>query len=358
MKFPVEAGNVYCGRFFGRQGAGFAGGDVGFRVVWLNAAGGVISSSPIAAPIVGVSYLMYTGTVTAPALAVEGQVQLYSLAQTAGAVLIDDLFLAEMNAGDLIVDGRIRANHLDTTSAVITGNAQIGDAIITSAKILGTLSASKLDIATRNVTFTGLKFEHNDPAANRCSWTAGTVRWINDAGTITAASITAGSTAIWTTGVIYIYWTQGGTVLNTTTVQSTAFATENFVIATYLGGVNVNADFGSTIIDGTNIKAGSVTAAAGIFQAAAVQTLDIAGHAFTVAQNAYANPNLTTTTTAVSMVSLTFTRTAGFETTILFSLSFDAEFLINVGAASSLPMFFRSTERSVRALSYLSEPSR
>ena len=220
---------------------------------------------------------MVTGTVTAPALAVEAVVHLYSLAQTAGTVYIDDLFLAEMNAGDLIVDGRIRANHLDTTSAVITGTAQIGDAIITSAKILGTLAASKLDIATRNVSLTGLLFDFNAPAANRCSWTAGSARWINDAGAVTSVTIAAGSTAVWTTGVIYIYWVQGATTLSTTTVAATAFASGNLVVATYLGGNLVNASFGSrTVIDGPNIKAASVTAAQGIFAALAVKTIDLA----------------------------------------------------------------------------------
>ena len=314
MKFPVEAGNVYYGKFYGRQGTGFAGGDVGFRVVWLNAAGGVISSSPIAAPIVGGAYAMYTGTVTAPALAVEGQVQLYSLAQTAGVVLIDDLFLAEMNAGDLMVDGSIRGNHLSVTTAIITDTIQIANAIITSAHVLGTLSASKLDIATRNVTFTGLQFEHDLPAANRCAWTAGTVRYIGDAGGIQALAIAAGSTAIWTTGVIYIYWTQGGTILNSTTVQPTAFASGNFVVGTYMGANRINADFGNTVIDGPNIKIGSVTAAQGIFANAAVQTLDIAGQAVTVAQNAFSDTPITLPSGLVTLLTLTFNRTAGFGT--------------------------------------------
>ena len=322
MKFPVEAGNVYYGKFYGRQGTGFAGGDVGFRVVWLNAAGGVISSSPIAAPIVGGAYAMYTGTVTAPALAVEGQVQLYSLAQTAGVVLIDDLFLAEMNAGDLMVDGSIRGNHLSVTTAIITDTIQIANAIITSAHVLGTLSASKLDIATRNVTFTGLQFEHDLPAANRCAWTAGTVRYIGDAGGIQALAIAAGSTAIWTTGVLYIYWTQGGTILNSTTVQATAFASGNFVVGTYMGANRINADFGNTVIDGPNIKTGSVTAAQGIFASAAVQTLDIAGQAVTVAQNGFSDVNTQLDATLRSLASVTLTRASGFQTEIIWSLIF------------------------------------
>lgn len=42
---------------------------------------------------------------TAPANAVSGRVELYNFLQTAGLFLVDEIFLAEKNAGELVVDG-------------------------------------------------------------------------------------------------------------------------------------------------------------------------------------------------------------------------------------------------------------
>lgn len=122
-----------------------------------------------------------------------------------------------------------------------------------------TISANKLTIGNRMLTLTGIQFEHNAPATNQVSWTAGNVRWANDAGGTTNTAIAAGS-ATWTSGILYIYWVKGATSLSTTTAIGTAFGADNVVLATYAGGKNMTTDYGQTIIDGSNIKTGTLTA--------------------------------------------------------------------------------------------------
>jgi len=122
------------------------------------------------------------------------------------------------------------------------------------------VSANKLEIGSRNITLTGVQFEHNAPAANRASWTAGQIRYVNDAGATASANIAAGSTAVWTSGVLYIYWVKDATSFSSTTVLATAFAVNNVVLATYEGTTKLDADYGRTIIDGSNIKTGTITA--------------------------------------------------------------------------------------------------
>ena len=59
---------------------------------------------------------------------------------------------------------------------------------------------------------------------------------------------------------VYLYWTKGATAFSNTTVATTAFGANNVVIATYNGGVDLDADFGRTIVDGSTIKTGTITA--------------------------------------------------------------------------------------------------
>lgn len=122
-----------------------------------------------------------------------------------------------------------------------------------------TVAANKLTIGNRALTLTGIEFEHNSPTANSVSWTAGAVRYIDDAGASTAASIPAGNAA-WSSGVLYVYWVKGATTLSATTAQGTAFGANNVVLATYQGGTLLDADYGRTVIDGSGIKAQTITA--------------------------------------------------------------------------------------------------
>jgi len=122
-----------------------------------------------------------------------------------------------------------------------------------------TIEANKITVGARGVTLENIEFEHNSPSANRVSWTAGNVRYIDDAGAVAVAAIAA-SNAPWSGAVLYIYWVKGAATLSTTTVAATAFGQNNIVLATYQGGVNLVSTYGRTIIDGSNIKTGTIEA--------------------------------------------------------------------------------------------------
>ena len=124
-----------------------------------------------------------------------------------------------------------------------------------------TITANKLEIGSRNITLTGVQFEHNRPATNQVYWSAGYIRWINDNGNVVTSAIPAGFET-WSSGVVYLYWTKGdnNVALRSTTSLSVAMAPDNICLATYEGGTKLDADYGRTIIDGSSIKTGTVTA--------------------------------------------------------------------------------------------------
>lgn len=122
-----------------------------------------------------------------------------------------------------------------------------------------TVSTEKLTVGNRMITVTGVTFEHNDPGVNQVSWTAGTIRYINDAGIVTGTAVSAGS-ATYTTSRRYIYWAKGASALSSTTSTITAFDEDNVILASYGGNKDLVTDYGMTIIDGSNLKTGTVTA--------------------------------------------------------------------------------------------------
>ncbi|RUX60154.1 hypothetical protein [Mesorhizobium sp. M7A.F.Ca.CA.002.12.1.1] len=216
--------------------------------------------------------------------------------------------------GSLIIAQTIGANQLVADEAVITGSIQIADAIITDAKIVsldatkittgfldadrieagsitadkvtisgattladwrkggdetridgqeisaGTVSAEKLVIGNRNVKWEGLQFEHNSPAANQVSWTAGKISYIGDDGNIFTRNVVAGN-ATWSTGTLYLYWVKDATTIQSSTSIVTAMAPNAIVLAAYKGGTDLVTEYGRTIIDGSKIKTGSIVAA-------------------------------------------------------------------------------------------------
>lgn len=190
----------------------------------------------------------------------------YDLA-TGGATIVIDSFTVEalseesaelvnrgttkINPGQILVAGATTLSDWrgggDTTK--INGGAIESDSILTNS----------LKVGQRGITLTGIQFEHNKPASNQVSWTAGFVRYTNDAGVASSAAISA-SNATWTSGILYIYWVKAATSFSTTTSQATACGTDNVILATYEGGTKLDADFGRTIIDGTGIKTNTITA--------------------------------------------------------------------------------------------------
>lgn len=139
------------------------------------------------------------------------------------------------------------------------------------------LLVNKLEIAARGLTFEDITFEHNvttvgsSAVSNNAAWTAGTVRYINDAGSVASAAISAGNTGTWSSGVIYIYWVKGATSFSTTTTAATAYAAGNVVVATYQGGAKLVVTWGKLVIDGSNA-----------FKLASLDTASITNNAVTI----------------------------------------------------------------------------
>lgn len=105
LVFDTAPGKVYRCKYWARVDATCAGGAGGVRVRWLDATGASLSTSNINGTLPTTTYVLYAGDVTAPANAVSGRVELYNFLQTAGSFLVDEIFLAEKNAGELVVDG-------------------------------------------------------------------------------------------------------------------------------------------------------------------------------------------------------------------------------------------------------------
>lgn len=120
-----------------------------------------------------------------------------------------------------------------------------------------TIAANVLNIGLRGVTIENITFEHNSPVANSVSWTAGSIRYIDDDGSAASVDIEAGNTP-WTTGTVYLFWTKGATTISVTTVFATANSASNVLLATYRGGIWLVANYGRTIIDGASIKTQSI----------------------------------------------------------------------------------------------------
>lgn len=347
----VEGGKVYRLSAKGYVTAGFTG-RLRLQATWYAAdnvttvgTSNVFGTDYTSSAAGAATSEVLEGQATAPANAVFLRFRFYigwsSTLNNAGTGYFAFPFVNRAASGKLIVDGSIEAVHL-TTGELITNTAQIKDAIVSEAKISGTLSAAKLTAGTalansitvngtalstvasdaalgaqdpgtrvnagstqidpgkvlisggtsladwrkggdetkidggdisantiqanavtvglRGLTIEGLEFAHNSPSSNRVSWTAGTIRYVNDGGTLVTAAI-SGSDVAWSTGVLYVYWVQGATTLSATTNAATAHGSNNVVLAAYQGGTNLVANYGRTIIDGSKITTGTVDAA-------------------------------------------------------------------------------------------------
>ena len=180
---------------------------------------------------------------------------------TVSSVTNSDIAAATIT-GAKIAAGTLTASHIAAGTITAT---EIAAGTITGALIAAdTLTAKNLNIGQRGIDIAGLEFRHNWNGSaittNTLYWSAGTISYVNDAGTPTTASISSGTVA-WASGTTYIYWIKGGTALSTTSTQATAYGANNIVLATYRGGVDLVAIYGRTWIDGSKIQTGTITAA-------------------------------------------------------------------------------------------------
>lgn len=165
---------------------------------------------------------------------------------------------AQVNTGTTQIDpGKIRI----TGSTTLADWRKGGDEtkIDGGAISANTIDANKATIGMRGVTLTGIQFEHNSPDINQVSWTAGSLRYVNDSNSPVAQAIAAGS-ATWTAGTLFIYWVKGASTLSTTTNLAVAMTANTVILASYAGGTNLNAEYGRTVIDEDGIKTGAVKA--------------------------------------------------------------------------------------------------
>ncbi len=124
-----------------------------------------------------------------------------------------------------------------------------------------TVTANKLSIGSRGVDITGIQFSssvdgNGNPTGN-ISWTAGTISYIDDSGAPVTQSVAAGS-VVWSSGILYIYWTKGGSVLQSSTSMGTVYGSNKITLASYSSGVGLIASYGKTVINGSDIAAGTI----------------------------------------------------------------------------------------------------
>jgi len=116
-----------------------------------------------------------------------------------------------------------------------------------------TNTSTLLSASADTYTYTGLVFKANDPTTNSVSWTS----FVASKNGASSTTVVAGNTA-WTTGILYLYYSDTDTTLNSTT--SLATAVTGRILATYKGGLDLTHDFGKAFIDGDSIYAGSIGA--------------------------------------------------------------------------------------------------
>lgn len=235
-------------------------------------AGTQILPGSITSPLITVNSLngdrIQAGTITANKLFVSGNSTADALPTgiTIG-VGGTSIGTVDTRASDPLARANAQTTKLAPGLVLITGTTSLADwrngtdqtKIEGGAIAANTITANKLTIGQRGLDIVGLEFEHNKPSLNNVSWTSGVINYVDDAGAVASATIAAGSAA-YSAGILYVYWVKGATALSTTTNLATANTADNVILATYRGTTDLVADYGRTVIDGSKIKTGSVTA--------------------------------------------------------------------------------------------------
>ncbi|MER9176303.1 hypothetical protein NKH72_22245 [Mesorhizobium sp. M0955] len=219
----------------------------------------------------------------------------------AGSITVSGTALSTVagQAADPATQINAAATKVDPGKVLVSGATTLADwrkagdltRIDGGAVSANTIDANKLTIGNRNVKFEGLQFEHNSPSANRVAWTSGVISYVGDDGNIFTRTITANN-AIWSTGTLYLYWVKDATTISSTTSIATAMAPNNVVLAAYKGNTDLVTDYGRTIIDGSNIKTGSIDTAqikanaitAGLIAAGAINATHIQAQSIDVSK--------------------------------------------------------------------------
>jgi hypothetical protein len=224
-------------------------------IVAAKIAASAITADKIAASAITADKIV-AGTITGDKIAVNTSLPTTIVVGTSG-VSIGELTdpAAFINSHATKIDpGRITVSGSSTLASWRDGTDQ--SKIAGGAIQANTIDVNKIVIGSRGLTIAGLQFSYVK-ATNVLSWSAGSITYTNDSGIVTTAEVTAGSVT-WTSGTIYVAWEKDATVLTSST---TPLASATYVmLATYRGGFNLVANYGRTIIDGSNIVTGSITA--------------------------------------------------------------------------------------------------
>lgn len=118
-------------------------------------------------------------------------------------------------------------------------------------------TGGQVDLKT--ITFSDLIITPNDPSTNSVSWQAFTAESVENNVTQTT-NVLAGNAA-WTSGILYLYFLDGDTTLNTTTNIVNAVGKDKRIVAQYKGGTDLIINETGYFIDGGRIIASTIGAA-------------------------------------------------------------------------------------------------
>ncbi|MHA0362325.1 hypothetical protein ACXY6Z_10445, partial [Sphingomonas aquatilis] len=122
-----------------------------------------------------------------------------------------------------------------------------------------TISANKLTIGNRGISWIGLNFEWN-PDNGWINWSQGFMYYQDDIGNAKAQYVAAGNTGGFAPHAFF-YWIKDSGSINFTRSENEAFGgTDRVMLGSWWGGSNLNMTYGGTIINGDRITTGTVNA--------------------------------------------------------------------------------------------------
>lgn len=191
----------------------------------------------------------------------------------AGSVLSGSILVDGRQIGSIVADTGDPAALINSGSTLIdpgkiliSGGTKLsdwkagGDKTTINGGVIeaNTIKANALSIGNRNILFSGVAIEPSKET-NRVSWTSGTVVWQDDTGATRTESVSAQS-AQFSGPALYLGWYPGAGTLFTTTDINIYSNPGIVVVGQYFGGVNLFVDYGRTVIDGTTIRARTISA--------------------------------------------------------------------------------------------------
>ena len=169
---------------------------------------------------------------------------------------------ARINAvGTTIDPGRILI--AGSTTLASWRNGSDATKIEGGAIYANSITANKLRIGNRGINTVALDFEVEKytNGTGRLKWTAGYILYEDDDSVMRGPAISAGYVDYATlNNWLYIYWTKGETFLRSTNDWPTASTGNNIMLASWTAYAGLAVTYGGTIIDGTRITAGTITA--------------------------------------------------------------------------------------------------